>query len=1240
MAVTQNSFTGNGSTTNFSFTFPYIKQADVKAKIDGVNTTAFTLANATTVSFTSAPASGAAIIIFRDTDNDEKTATFFAGSAVKAEDLNSNFDQVLFTAQEVDNNALQTLGGTMSGDLNFGQNANIVFEGATDDANETTLTVADPTADRTITLPNVTGTVITTGDTGTVATGMIADSAITSAKISDGTIATGDIANDAITTAKISDANVTTALIADANVTTAKLASNAVTTAKITDANVTTAKLAADCITGAKIADDVVDSEHFVAGSIDTEHLSTNSVTTDKITDANVTTVKVADAAITTAKLNDGAVTTAKIGSTQVTSAKIADGNITTVKIADSGVTTAKIADNAVTTAKLADAELTELATMGSTTASALADLTQAEVRILDGATVTTDELNILDGVTADATEINQLDGNTLTNSFTASSTTQYPSSNAISGYVLGLMDNLGGFVAIANENSFPTTNPDPSDDAGTVVSISDAGGLVVSASGTASGQTTGGVTVTITGFPSALQSSTLPAGQGLQVVSTSTLNTYTYHKVLGTDADIAQLNDDVNDFFARYRIGSTNPTTDLDAGDLFFNTSTGKMLVYDATNTAWEEVQAVGNYFINTLSSSSGTGGGSATFNGTAYRFELSNPGSVAQQHIVSINGVIQKPNSGTTQPSEGFAIDNADIILAAAPATGADFFIVTVGTSVNIGAPSNDTINNAMVKADAAIAGTKISPDFGSQNVVTTGSVGIGTASPVANTPLTLQGPSGYTDTLWLKSIGTNIDSRINFGPTGTGIAQINNATGTDIAFQVSGSEKLRIDSAGHVGIGRTPFTSAGYPLQIRGNSQAYLSLSTSSQGDTALDGLVIGTDNSSAYIFQRENAPLSFWTNDTERMRIDSSGNVGIGTGSSIDELFHMQTSSATARLKIESTTADSYPGVRLTNPGRTYDLQIVSTSGDFRIFDSTGSSERMRIDTSGNLLVGLTSAVGIGGTPADSNSTEIGRGYINISRDDTQAADHILFGKNGSIASSIGTSTTNSLTFKTGTTERMRIDSGGNLGLGTTSPSTRLEVVGNTTPQLKVGMANDADRASLMHNGSDLYLGTTAGSLIFRTASNTERMRIQSAGGISFNGDTAAANALDDYEEGDFTPSWGLGLTSPSYVTQSGKYTKIGRTVYFTLQLSTNGGTPNSSAARIDGFPFNAIGTSVTGGAFVNYFAGWGIDTPFFYKNQSDATMSIYAQSTGSALPGNAGSGIDNVNLYIMGFYHVS
>jgi hypothetical protein len=102
MAITQNTFTGDGSTTNFSFTFQYIKQADVKASLDGTATTAFTFANATTLSFTTAPANGVAIRIYRDTDVDSLKATFFPGSAIKAEDLNDNFTQNNFAVQETD----------------------------------------------------------------------------------------------------------------------------------------------------------------------------------------------------------------------------------------------------------------------------------------------------------------------------------------------------------------------------------------------------------------------------------------------------------------------------------------------------------------------------------------------------------------------------------------------------------------------------------------------------------------------------------------------------------------------------------------------------------------------------------------------------------------------------------------------------------------------------------------------------------------------------------------------------------------------------------------------------------------------------------------------------------------------------------------------------------------------------------------------------------------------------------
>jgi hypothetical protein len=346
---------------------------------------------------------------------------------------------------------------------------------------------------------------------------------------------------------------------------------------------------------------------------------------------------------------------------------------------------------------------------------------TTSELNILDGATLSTSELNTLDGITSTTAELNQLDGKTVTTNFNASNTNDIPTSSAINSYVVNLFNALGGFVAIDNETSFPNSHPDPTDSAGTVVSIADAGGLAINGSGVATGATLNSTSVTINGFPSHMHSETLAAGMGVQVQTTSTEHTYTFHKLIPKDTDVLRLSDDINDFNNRYRVGSSNPTSNNDAGDLFFNTSTNKMLVYDANDTAWEEVQSIGEFFINTISSSSATGGGSATFNGSAYRFTLSNPPTGAAQLLVSINGVVQKPNSGTSQPSEGFALDGSDIIFSAAPASGSDFFIITVGSSVNIGTPSAGSVNtaqltdgavtNAKVSSSAAIAQSKLS-------------------------------------------------------------------------------------------------------------------------------------------------------------------------------------------------------------------------------------------------------------------------------------------------------------------------------------------------------------------------------------------------------------------------------------------------------------------------------------------------------------------------------------------------
>jgi hypothetical protein len=100
MAVTENTYTGNGSTVLYSFTFPYLETTDIRVSLNGIDTTAYTLANPTTVQFNTAPANGAVIRIYRETADATLSAQFFPGSAIRSQDLNDNFLQTLYIAQE------------------------------------------------------------------------------------------------------------------------------------------------------------------------------------------------------------------------------------------------------------------------------------------------------------------------------------------------------------------------------------------------------------------------------------------------------------------------------------------------------------------------------------------------------------------------------------------------------------------------------------------------------------------------------------------------------------------------------------------------------------------------------------------------------------------------------------------------------------------------------------------------------------------------------------------------------------------------------------------------------------------------------------------------------------------------------------------------------------------------------------------------------------------------------------
>src|SRR5210317_1469201 len=103
MATTEQYYTGDGSTTNYTFPFEYITKDDVKVSLNDVETSEYTYANATTIQMNSAPAQGVRVRIFRYTNVDDLKATFASGSSIRAVDLNNNFQQNNFAVEEIRN---------------------------------------------------------------------------------------------------------------------------------------------------------------------------------------------------------------------------------------------------------------------------------------------------------------------------------------------------------------------------------------------------------------------------------------------------------------------------------------------------------------------------------------------------------------------------------------------------------------------------------------------------------------------------------------------------------------------------------------------------------------------------------------------------------------------------------------------------------------------------------------------------------------------------------------------------------------------------------------------------------------------------------------------------------------------------------------------------------------------------------------------------------------------------------
>jgi len=465
------------------------------------------------------------------------------------------------------------------------------------------------------------------------------------------------------------------------------------------EANATADQTAAEIRT---LVESASDSNVFT----DADHTKLNAIEANATTDQTVSEIKsliagspldashLAANSVDSSELVDGSIDTSHL------SADCVDGT----KIADNAIGSEHLAANSVTTTEIADAELTTLAGMQSGTASKLADST---------------------ALTADIADLNQLDG--LTKQTTISdSDASFPTSGAVVDYVAAQIAPIGGLEVIATDAAFPNTQPS----AGVVISIADAGGLVVNGSGTSTtGRTVGGSTVTINNFASNFNSSTVDAGVAMMVSSTGSGQIYNYHKATLKEADLLSLSNDINDFAARYRVTTGEPTSNNDEGDLIYDKNADKMKVYDSTTSAFKEVTSVGDFKFLFLCPTGGSG--SPTINGSIATYDLreaSNSGAAASvtnaaQLLVSINGVVQRANAGTSAPSEGFAmVDTNTIIFGTNLPTGAEVFIIQIGSAVSLQVPADNTVSSAKIQngaittaklTDANVTTAKIAAD-----------------------------------------------------------------------------------------------------------------------------------------------------------------------------------------------------------------------------------------------------------------------------------------------------------------------------------------------------------------------------------------------------------------------------------------------------------------------------------------------------------------------------------------------
>ena len=483
MATTYHYKNGSGDqATTYPFTFPYLKEADVKVKVFNTTTdtwdlktptTDYIFANATAIQFTVAgnPASGTNnIYIYRDTATDELAATFYPGSAIRSADLNDNYTQNLYTTQESTNTANDAINNSrqVQADGTYKSAWTQADDAKTDAENAVqAAATANQTADSAV------------------------QSATTANQTADAAVVTADAVEDTVE-AYVADA---TGLKGDGVSPNPKGVAYAV--------NQSEAYVADE--TGLK-GDGISPNPQGVAYAVE---------------QANA------------AFQRDGS--TSYTGSSIEFEGATQDGFETTFAITeptqDATVTLPNITGTLVTTG--------DTGTVTTTMLDPSAVITNTEQAAGGYAA---DDTSFFTTAAADARYFNIDDGETVTSTDAfGDSDSAIATTKAINARIVSIVDDVGGFHAINSENVFPNAHIDPNEDAGTIVSIkalstdltSDAAGEVTITNGNIAG--TEDIEIAFL-----TPNTTYEAGYGMLVETTADPFVYTFHRLVPKATEVS----------------------------------------------------------------------------------------------------------------------------------------------------------------------------------------------------------------------------------------------------------------------------------------------------------------------------------------------------------------------------------------------------------------------------------------------------------------------------------------------------------------------------------------------------------------------------------------------------------------------------------------------------------------------------------------------------------------------------